>query len=108
MSPFNHLTKDWVNLKLPDIFPAKLGLFEVSKKLQFGVCNYDEPCANPCRAKEGQHFYRGGKGNWESYSKQRVPGFSLAEFLPGKKKSLSSPSTVLPFSQSVGVPLLIS
>ena len=27
-----------------------------------------------------------GRGSWEGYSKQRVPGFSLTEFLPGKKE----------------------
>ena len=35
-------------------------------------------------------FLKRGKRSWEGYSKQRVHGFSLAEFLPGKKQSLSS------------------
>lgn len=41
--------------------PVKLGLFGVSGELQFDVCNLGEPHANPCIAREGEHFNRGGK-----------------------------------------------
>ena len=40
------------------------------------------------QAKENDFI--GGKEDWEDYSKQKVYGFSLAESLPGKKRSLSS------------------
>ena len=45
------------------------------------------------------------KGSWEGYSKQRVHGFSLAESLSGKKRSLSSSCWALLSSQSMGAPL---
>ena len=32
---------------LPGISPAKMGLFRISKELQFWVCNHDEPHAGP-------------------------------------------------------------
>ena len=41
------------------------------------------PMQVPRRGKE--NTCTEGRGSWEGYSKQRVPGFSLTEFLPGKK-----------------------
>ena len=38
--------------RLPDISPAKMGLFRISKELQFGICNHGEPHASPHTAKE--------------------------------------------------------
>ena len=32
--------------RLPDIPPVKMGLFRISRELQFKVCNYDEPHAS--------------------------------------------------------------
>ena len=33
--------------RLPHISPGKMGLFRISKELQFWVCNHDEPHAGP-------------------------------------------------------------
>lgn len=38
--------------RLPDIFLAKMGLFEISRELQFGICNHGESCVSPCVARE--------------------------------------------------------
>ena len=38
-----------------------MGLFGISRELQFGVCNHGKPCASSHRAREGELFYRGGK-----------------------------------------------
>ena len=48
--------------------------------------------------------FMSGKGSGEGYSKQRALGFSLAESLPGKKRSLSSSCWALLWSQSIRVP----
>ena len=56
MHVFNKLNidKDIVDPKrLPVISPAKMGLFRISKELQFGVHNYHKPYASPTEAKEG-------------------------------------------------------
>ena len=42
-------------IRLPDISPAKVGLFGISRKLQFKVCNHGKPHASPCKASE-EHF----------------------------------------------------
>ena len=47
--------------RLPVISPAKMGLFGISRELQFRVCNHGEPHASPHVAREG-----GGKGSWEA------------------------------------------
>ena len=47
-------------------------------------------CASPRLAREGELFYRGEKEVGGGYSKQRLHGFSLAEPLPGMKRSVSS------------------
>ena len=44
--------------RLPDISPAKMDLFGISRELHFGVCNHGKPCASSFMAKEGEHFYR--------------------------------------------------
>ena len=44
-------------------------------------------------------WQQGGEGSWESYSKQRVRGFSLAEALLGMKSSVSSSFGTLLSSQ---------
>ena len=46
--------------RLPDISPAKMGLFGISRDLQFQVCNHGEPHVSPCPA-TGELFYRGEK-----------------------------------------------
>ena len=37
---------------------AKMGLFGVSRELQFVVCNHGEPHAILCMPREGEQFYR--------------------------------------------------
>ena len=66
----------------------KKGFFGISKELQCGVCNCDESCASSCKAKEGKHFYRGGKGSWGTIV-NKVHGFSLTESLRRKKEESS-------------------
>ena len=93
--------------RLPDISPAKIGLFKISRELQFRVCNHGKPHTNSYMAREGGHFY-GGKGSWEGYSKQRVNDFLLAESLPGKKRSVSSSCWTRLSSQVMRAPILVS
>ena len=38
-----------------------MGLFGISRELQFRVCNNGEACANLRIAREREHFYRGEK-----------------------------------------------
>ena len=42
-------------LTLPDISPAKVGLFGISRDLHFGVCNHGEPLASLHTAREGDN-----------------------------------------------------
>ena len=72
--------------RLPDISPAKMGLFWISRGLQFGVCDHDKPRASPNKAREGDHLYRREK----ELGRATVNKESKAESLPGKKRSLSS------------------
>ena len=43
--------------RLPVTSPAKLGLFEISRELQFRVCNHSELQASPPVTREGLHFH---------------------------------------------------
>lgn len=45
--------------RLPVISPAKMNLFGITRELQFRVCTYGEPCAIPCRAREGASLIKG-------------------------------------------------
>ena len=72
--------------RLPDISPVKMGLFKISRELQFWVCNHNEPYASPQTAREGGCFYRGEKEVGRDVV-NRIHGFSLTESLPGKKSS---------------------
>lgn len=68
--------------------PAKVGLFEINKDLQFGVYNHGELRASPNTARRRELFQRGQKkagravvnkepiGGFESL---KYSGFSLAE-----------------------------
>ena len=47
------------------------------------------------------------KTTWEGYSKQRVQGFSLAEYLTGNKRGLSSSCWFLLLWQGIGPPPLV-
>ena len=89
--------------KMPDISPAKTGLFGISRELPFGVCNHGEPRVSPHTARDGEHFYR-GEGKLGGDSKQRVGGLSLAESWPGRKRSLSSSYWALPSLQGMSAP----
>ena len=53
--------------KWPDISPVKMGLFRISRELQFGFCSCGEPSASPHVAREGAAFIV-GKGRWEDYN----------------------------------------
>ena len=44
--------------RLPDISPAKMGLFRINRELQFSVSDPGKPHASPHIAREGEHFYR--------------------------------------------------
>ena len=76
-----------------------MGSFGISRELQFGVCNYEEPCAGLHTQRKGQHFNEKERELGESYSEQKSHGSSLAEKLPGKKRGLSSFSWALLSSQ---------
>lgn len=39
---------------MPDISPTKVGLFVISRELQFWVCNHSEECASPYRPDKGR------------------------------------------------------
>ena len=45
--------------RVSDISPAKMGLFRISRELQFEVCICGEPSVSPQSARAGEHFYRG-------------------------------------------------
>ena len=47
--------------RLPDISPGKIGLFWISRQLQFRVCDHNKPRGSPHMAREGDPLYRGGK-----------------------------------------------
>ena len=47
--------------RLSDISPAKMGLFRISRELQFGLCNHGKPRASSRLSREGECFYRGEK-----------------------------------------------
>ena len=44
---------------MSDISSAKMGLFRISRELQFEVCICEEPSVSPQSARAGEHFYRG-------------------------------------------------
>ena len=54
---------------LPDISPAMMSLFRISRELQFGVGSYGEPHASPHLARKEDTF-TGRKGTRKDYSKQ--------------------------------------
>ena len=87
----------------PDMFLAKMGLLKISRKLLFGIYDQEDPHESYWRARESELLYR-GKGSWEGCSKQRVHGFSLAESLPEKKRSLSSACWALLWFHSMTAP----
>ena len=69
-----------------------MGLFGISRELQFRVCNHGKLHASPHTAMEGKHT-SGGKGNLQGpqeTSRQRVHGFLLAESLAGEQSHSSS------------------
>ena len=62
-----YLLDDWFTIKgcwseinkIPDISLGNMGLFGISRKLQFGVCNHGKSHASPHTAREGKHTSRG-------------------------------------------------
>lgn len=47
--------------RLPVISPAKIGLFKISRELQFGVCNHSEARASPKGQGKESTFIQGEK-----------------------------------------------
>ena len=43
---------------MSDISPTKVGLFVISRELQFLVCNHREECASPYRPDKGRTFLK--------------------------------------------------
>ena len=74
---------------MPD-FLQQNGFIQISRDLQFRVCNPGEPCAIPYKMREGEPFYRGERKSGGSWRKQGVSGISLAEPLPAEKRTPSS------------------
>ena len=77
-----------VDLKQIDrqiFFLAKMGLFKISRKLLFDICDQEDPHESYWTARESELLYR-GKGSWEGCSKQRVHGSSLAWVLARKEE----------------------
>ena len=65
-----------------------MGIFRISRELQFGIRNHSEVCERPHMA-SAEHFY-GGKGSWESHSKQRVHAFHRLSSCQERRGNLSS------------------
>ena len=63
--------------RLPDICPAKTGLFGISRELQFRVCNHGKTSASPHKVKEESLY--GWKRMLGGLRKQGSHSFSLAE-----------------------------
>lgn len=74
---------------MPD-FLQQNGFIQISRGLQFRVCNPGEPCAIPHTRRQGEPLYRGERKSGGSWKKQGVSGFSLVESLPEEKRSPSS------------------
>ena len=86
---FTDMTNSIFYSKLPDISLGKMDLFGISRRLQLGV-GYMVSHVQVAACQQRRTLLQRGKGSWEGYHKQRVHGFSLAESLPGKKRSLPS------------------
>ena len=88
---------------LPLISPAKMNLPCISTELQLWVCNHGEPSAVRVPTwQEKENTFTEGKRKLTG--QQRVHGSSLAESLPGMKRSLSSSCWALLWSQGVRTP----
>ena len=92
--------------RLPDISPAKMGLFGISRELQFRVCSHGRPFKIPPQQGKENAFIQ-EKTKLQGYSTQRVHGFSLTKSLPGKKRSLSSSCWYLLLLQGMRAPFLV-
>ena len=86
-----------------------MGLFGINNELEFLICNYGESHANSQQKWQGELFYKGEKEVGRAPI-NGVNGFSLAELLPGRKKSHCSSCWVLPSSHSMRalLPLLVA
>lgn len=83
-----------------------MSVFRISRKSVWGLQLW-QALGEALHNKGKRVTFIEGKGNWEGYSKPRVPGLSLAEFLPEEKGSLSSCWDLL-LSFGVRAPLLVS
>ena len=87
---------------MPDISTAEKGLFRSVEICNSGSAAMVSPVQVPTQQGKENPFIE-GKGSREG-CKQRVPGFSLAEPLPGKKRSLSSSCCALLSLQGMRAP----
>ena len=74
---------------LPDISAAKIlfwGAGGIRRELKFRACNHDKPPSGKGRETPLQR----GERIEVAVEKKRIRGFSLVEFLPREKRSLSS------------------
>jgi len=89
-----------------------MGLFGISKELQFRVYNHSKPSLSPHRARE-ELFFKKGNECLEGCGKQRTSDFSLAESLPRQFFFCLSGSAVVigcessPFWSSYSIELLL-
>ena len=99
--------------RLPDISPAKIGLFGISRELQSKVCSHVEPQPSSPPSKGRRGFYREENEVGRAIGKKKnVHRFFLAESLPGKKR-VSPSCWALLLSQGVrmflsGLPALFN
>ena len=103
-----------------------MGFVRINKELQFRVCNHGQSWANFPNSKQRRTLLKREKGSWEGslLNKESIGGierrivafhwlscdsFSLAEFLPSKKrKSFFSPFWAQMTSKALQLPLLAS
>ena len=70
--------KYWLEIiRLPGIFPAKMGLFGISRALQFGVCNHGKPQGSVHMSRENKCFCREEKEVGRAAINKRVHDFSF-------------------------------
>lgn len=75
--------------RLPDISPANMGLFRISRELKFGVSNHGEPHTSFHTAREGKQFYREEQEIRRVIVNQEFTAFHWLS--PYQARSVSSP-----------------
>lgn len=77
----------------------KKDLFMISRKFQFGVCNYDKPCASAHTVREGKLYHKGEKEVGMVKANKESMTIFLTELLSGKMRSFSPSCWALLSSQ---------